>query len=643
MLSFNDKTIQGTKEYLRKHDWIFSAFSAILFATLSTLAALQLSGTCDELAVHIPSGWLYLTTGVYNGGIGNFPLGQLIIASAAKLLNLPYEIFSESFIFWFRLPIIAIGTLTCIVLYYFAKSFGGVWAGFFSALFFASAPTILAHYSLATLDPLLTSFALFFFYSMNHWIGRPGKNSLLLHAVALGLVLCIKVQGVFLLPVSFFSVWIFRKKLFESRSDVLFSVIFLLGIPLLMLHLMYYGTSSISFPWIIPGEYYDAISDKFTQNSEGHFAYLLGEYSKSGWWYYFPVLIALKTSPVLLVLAALALIKTRAKTIVLFVLFPICLFLAMAMMSNLNFGIRHVLPIYPFLCILAGCGIMTLKNSRTWFRMAVLATCFSVLPAFMLFPDYLSYFNRCAGGARHGHKIAVDSNYDWGQNDLRLLRFLENSTNHYLVNPPSYLPVSGRVLLNANAYYGVLNGGTNAYRWLTAQPVAQHFYTWFEFNLPESSDGNAHKIYQQDMRILQSHTRNIIRNVGSEKSLSTAKAILNCQLFVGSNLEALQDARYYILLHPEDSILFGIAAEAMVHWKLGILRFVDQSYLDLVRPPPPLEDEAQQDLSVVIAAIKRQRLQVPFLSLYKTLADENIMTQSTYKAIYNALVAGKSF
>jgi hypothetical protein len=40
-------------------------------------------------------------------------------------------------------------------------------------------------------------------------------------------------------------------------------------------------------------------------------------------------------------------------------------------------------------------------------------------------PHYLSFFNVVAGGPANGQRIAVDSNIDWGQDLLRLQRWLD--------------------------------------------------------------------------------------------------------------------------------------------------------------------------------------------------------------------------
>ena len=45
------------------------------------------------------------------------------------------------------------------------------------------------------------------------------------------------------------------------------------------------------------------VLDVFVHNALGHDSYLLGQWSQSGWWYFFPVVLAVKSPIGLLVLA----------------------------------------------------------------------------------------------------------------------------------------------------------------------------------------------------------------------------------------------------------------------------------------------------------------------------------------------------
>jgi 4-amino-4-deoxy-L-arabinose transferase-like glycosyltransferase len=150
----------------------------------------------------------------------------------------------------------------------------------------------------------------------------------------------------------------------------------------------------------------------------GHLAFLLGSYSENGFWYYFPVLFVFKT-PIpflILTLAGIAAIA-RARRGLEFVLMPLALML-FVLTSHINIGIRHILPVYPPLCVAAAAGAAALWRHATGRVAAVLLLAWLVIGVALAHPDYLAWFNEFAG--RHPERVAVDSNLDWGQDILRL-------------------------------------------------------------------------------------------------------------------------------------------------------------------------------------------------------------------------------
>lgn len=143
----------------------------------------------------------------------------------------------------------------------------------------------------------------------------------------------------------------------------------------------------------------------------GHSAYLFGEHRHEGWWYYFPVVLFFKTPLPFLILAIIGLATLRRGI----ALAPL-LMLAAAMTSRINIGVRHILPLFPLLAILAGVGAMVLWRRSRIAAVALLLWYF--IATAIAHPDYLAYFNELAG--RHPERIASDSNLDWGQDLLRL-------------------------------------------------------------------------------------------------------------------------------------------------------------------------------------------------------------------------------
>jgi hypothetical protein len=93
-----------------------------------------------------------------------------------------------------------------------------------------------------------------------------------------------------------------------------------------------------------------------------------------------------------------------------------------AITSNLNLGLRHVLPVYPFLFIGVGLALAEAQKRWPWGATRIgLALAFALaIESFAAFPNYIPFFNAAAGGSRGGLHLLGDSNLDWGQ-DLKLL------------------------------------------------------------------------------------------------------------------------------------------------------------------------------------------------------------------------------
>ena len=216
-------------------------------------------------------------------------------------------------------------------------------------------------------------------------------------------------------------------------------------------------------------------------------AFLNGEFSTTGWWWFFPYAFAVKTTlPALgvglLALAALVVRWRRghkdrslwrrvaaslyAGTPLLALLVVYWVF---AIASHLNIGHRHLLPIYPALCILAGGAGFWIepllerwgsaaheeerrrrkdkkdqkdrkgKRERThersgvatsgWITVAggltIVLLAWHVVESIRISPDYLAYFNQLAGGPSQGYKHMADSSLDWGQDLPALKQWLD--------------------------------------------------------------------------------------------------------------------------------------------------------------------------------------------------------------------------
>jgi len=175
-------------------------------------------------------------------------------------------------------------------------------------------------------------------------------------------------------------------------------------------------------------EFIRGISKLIDHNNAGHTAYLLGECRRYGWWYYYLFALAVKTPLPFLILAffgQVVLVTGVRRSKAWLTLVPVVSSLAIllfSLMSNINIGIRHILPIYPLLTICAGFGAVSLwklRKPRLLGPILVSVLLFwQIVSAAIVHPDYLAYFNELAGNKPE--QILVDSNLDWGQDLKRL-------------------------------------------------------------------------------------------------------------------------------------------------------------------------------------------------------------------------------
>jgi hypothetical protein len=183
----------------------------------------------------------------------------------------------------------------------------------------------------------------------------------------------------------------------------------------------------------IPPYFMMGAIDTLRHNDVGHSAFLLGEYSERGWWYYFPVAFALKTTiPFLLVtIASLAWAVwriTRKDLKHLVILVPLLIYLILAMFAAINIGIRHLLPVFPFCFILGGALLDRLLAIKKYRPLAlasvVIVLTLCTVEVVRAYPDYISYMNQLASSHPQWTYLS-DSNVEWGDDAGALAEYLK--------------------------------------------------------------------------------------------------------------------------------------------------------------------------------------------------------------------------
>jgi len=214
----------------------------------------------------------------------------------------------------------------------------------------------------------------------------------------------------------------------------------------------------------------------------GHPSYFLGQIRPHGVWYFFPIIIAVKTPIAFLILAILGARKAPVPVL------SAAAIVVVAMSARINLGVRHVLPIYPLLAIAGGIALIDLWQRRR--VIAVLLTAWIAVSSLLAHPDYIAYFNELAG--THPERIVVDSDLDWGQ-DLPRLRdavadrridrlwiayFGSTDLSRYPIAPairmlPPRTRVRGWIAISKTSLKGAY-GNVDDYAWLeTEMPVQE--------------------------------------------------------------------------------------------------------------------------------------------------------------------------
>jgi hypothetical protein len=339
------------------------------------------------------------------------------------------------------------------------------WLGFKPAIvvlvFYALEPNLFAHSSLVTTDVGVTCFIVAAVYFLWRTCRRFSAMNVTVTAIAMGLASVSKFSSVLLVPVIalLLAIAAVRRDISPRRAMAITAV---LGLTTYVAIWAVYGFRYAPGPsggWMVNIEeshYAERVSGVMSfltwvdahrllpnaytqgfllsQTSTAQWpAFLFGEVSLDGWWYYFPVAFLLKSPIALIVLSALGLVliagrsRLRNSTTCAFVLVPAAVYLSFAMASGINMGVRHILPIYPFVVMLVGVAACEVFSTPVTVRHLSLAAVIVLLAVEVgrVYPKPLTFFNAFVGGPANGFRYLADSNLAWGGNLVGLKNWME--------------------------------------------------------------------------------------------------------------------------------------------------------------------------------------------------------------------------
>lgn len=341
----------------------------------------------------------------------------------------------QRLIFLARLPIVFVSLLLGALVFRWAAQRSGPWPALGALTLYVFCPNFLAHARLATTDVVAAATFVLSVYTFTRALDSTRRIMWVVSGIALGLALAAKISAVWL-PVTF--AMLVLSRVWQTRRDrrswlqpigLLISTGVIGGLTLWGLYRFTIGPINPGgFPAPAPAYWWEwqAFNDYLKDPLPG---YLLGQLSKFGWWYYFPIAFLAKTPLPVLVFLMLALLHTlRARSWLKdlsLIVAPVLLF-ASLLFSPHALGYRYLLPIVPFIFVYSADVIKAALKARWPQIMIGVLIVWQVIGTLRYYPSYLTFFNEIVGGPDRGRYLLIDSNLDWGQDLPALKQFVDD-------------------------------------------------------------------------------------------------------------------------------------------------------------------------------------------------------------------------
>lgn len=459
--------------FLEKYFRWLAAVPVCVMVVLQVATLRQESQTFDE-GVHLAAGYRYWNTGDFSLNVEHPPLQKLLSSAPLFLLRPPIPAdkkllidqseYARAFLFgggadgdrllfYGRMPTVLLSVLLLVTVAWATRRYFGVPAALGAVWLCALDPNLIAHGRYVTTDMIS---ALLFFLTIVLWLNywqRPSARRAVGASLAGGLAIGAKFSMLLLaplLPALLLLHGVLTRPGWRAAARSLAVLVGAALVAIATVALLYAPETwrvfqgrpinvgpetlfSIPFP---ASTYLTGLRTLMDHNREGHTAFLLGQVSDQGWWYYFPVVFVVKSPlTVLLVMVMLAgiglwkvpaLFRAPAAGFLWAALAaaPVAYF-AVTLNSRINLGVRHLLPVYPFLYVLGMAALAVLLPPRRFLAVAGLAVGLQAVESAVVYPDYLGFFNVAAGGSSAGPRYLLDSNLDWGQDLKKLKKYMD--------------------------------------------------------------------------------------------------------------------------------------------------------------------------------------------------------------------------
>jgi hypothetical protein len=532
-------------------------FFLLIFCALG-LFFLQANSQAVDEAMHLAAGYSYLATGDFRVEPQNPPLIKELLALPLFLAyRLPFNpdpqhwrdangffigqdllykstIPADQMLAWSRVPNLLFGVLLVALAGWWAYRLWGNRAALLAVALASFDPNLVAHSSLVTTDIGVTLFIFLTVYLFWEYVNQPTWGLLVATGISIGLALLAKFSAVLVIPMIalIIAVCLWNGSvpyvLLPIKQNQIKPRHKLLQAATVLSLLLFVASLTIPSGYFFQGfqPWLSGFYEFLTLSQEGLPGFFFGTYSSHGWWSYFPAAFLIKTPLGSLVLITTSLVFYRTGSPlgyrqVLFLMLPVILiFLAMTQ-ANTNIGLRHILPIYPFLFVLAS-RMATFRFRRPSLALLLIGIplAWTAISSLRIAPHQLAYFNESVGGSEQGYRYLSDSNLDWGQDLKGLKAYVDKGKlpiiylsyfgtalpSYYRIRyqdvaskgtlgppPPEKVPADApRKILAISVYnlQDVSNADDPLFRWLWARrPIAKIGYSIFVYDLTDDPEG----------------------------------------------------------------------------------------------------------------------------------------------------------
>ncbi len=470
----------------RKQTLAFACVPVLLgLFTLQLVCVAHLYSANWDEAHHLYDGYLILTQRDYRANAEVPPLVK--IAAALPLLHLHpvlpaatgtsqtenaflagrafvFGNGGDRLLFPARMACMLFSLATAWLIYAAGRHFFGVLAGVCSLFLFVFDPNVLAHGTLISTDMGSACFLLASTYAFYRYSIRRTWRWLLATGLLAGLALVAKFTGVLIAPmlVMIAAVEGMRERKPATAVRLLGASFAVLACAWLVLWAFYgfrYAPASnglqlspalgkylATMPHpadgaklallarfqVLPQAYLWGLAN--TKHTEWDYtSYFFGRVYRHGPWQYFPVAFLLKsTLPLLLLLLLAPVLWRRAGAEygrqLVFLLVPVGVYFAVITTSHFDIGARHLMPVYPFLSLLAGAvAAMLLRRGPGWAALAGGLLLWQAVTTIRVAPNYMAYGNEAWGGPLQVRHYLSDANVDWGQQLKTVKAYLDQN------------------------------------------------------------------------------------------------------------------------------------------------------------------------------------------------------------------------